>query len=127
MSLTLLKRPYLLQPSKLRHKSWPELQSISALSSTGSLDSDILHFHAAGKYTIQCQTPCTALCRSASMQGNKLELVKEATKFMVKEMSAIDRLSLVSFNDQACCCQLSQSLGSLATRAMTARRLLCFL
>ena len=36
------------------------------------------------------------------MQGRKLELVKEATKFMVQQMSATDRLSVVSFDDKAC-------------------------
>ena len=34
------------------------------------------------------------------MAGNKLSLVKEATQFMVQQMSRADRLSVVSFDDK---------------------------
>ncbi len=38
--------------------------------------------------------------RSGSMAGKKLSLVKEATQFMVQQMSSADRLSVVSFDDK---------------------------
>lgn len=34
------------------------------------------------------------------MAGSKLSLVKEATQFMVQQMSSVDRLSVVSFDDK---------------------------
>lgn len=39
--------------------------------------------------------------RSGSMRGSKLNLVKQAIKFMIQQLSSTDRLSIVSFDAQA--------------------------
>ncbi|DBA94803.1 hypothetical protein WJX77_010279 [Trebouxia sp. C0004] len=43
---------------------------------------------------------CAVIDRSGSMAGDKLSLVKEATQFMVQQMSSVDRLSVVSFDNK---------------------------
>ena len=35
------------------------------------------------------------------MRGSKLDLVKQAIKFMIQQLSSTDRLSIVSFDAQA--------------------------
>merc|ERR1712046_511309 len=38
---------------------------------------------------------------SGSMQGEKLELLKRAVRFIIEDLKATDRLSLVTFNHEA--------------------------
>ena len=82
-----------------------------ALSLTGEicLVADTLPRNAVVRLWAPKLESCVS--RSGSMLGSKLQLVKEATNFMVQQLSSVDRLSVVSFDHEVrFCCQDSKTV-----------------
>lgn len=59
---------------------------------------------ATEKELDELHVPIDLVCvvdQSGSMQGEKIRLLKDTLEYIIKQMSALDRLSIISFNSSA--------------------------